>query len=898
MNVLKAVSTKGKLDDLLEALSGLPDKERTKFAKLLVRLERSRWDEDKHISSESWEKEYAPYLDGGTIKKVKFRWENVDLALLGTGNGTQVRGIRLEELEQSRYLIILQILRERKPKWINTWIASQLRRRAYYGYWEFLYQLITEGICDKPTVEGYFHILCEGAGEHKKFSSISAYLRAHPELIEDVWRLFELETDGFLDQAQSYVFKGKGRTYEHWGRALHVLSDEGLMDRERLLDTCLSAMQGPFKAARLTALATLYGHLEVSPEESAARQGDYLSLLGGGPDRVAKSVMTWIKNLEKSKALDEAALLRDGASLFVPTSKAVVADGLKLLGRILKGNPKHGSEVIRIVAEHGVVHPSTDIQAQAVALLSTNQEWLDDGIHELLRERIGEIAPSLQAEVRVLCGEAAVAEEAVVEVPDALPLSDGEIAAIPSVWRALAGVDCAQAALASNTTPPALSFDLFDVPVTSGLDPVPPLETAEAVVELLSRRPRDAMDNERIVDGMSRLEPGDSEAFGRLAAPVKEDMKGKSPFGQLVICWLSRGKTQVSQSKSDRKKSKVPFLNPKKMPGLPLSDSLDQRLIEIGKRLAKGKRVPVLSTPTHAGGWIHPAALVERVNTYTREKVPIARYDLILALLRLAPEGRAQAAADLAASKALGVRAVHWTLTGEGGGVTGDDPTIWLAATRSRAPGDDMSVPGVETGALEGADGRDATRFRFMTEAEKAAFAPIWEACTESFKDVRERSVRAFIEHFRRKREDSNYYKTPECLATEYEVAVYGDDARLIHTPHGVLSHRFHIAVENSWSKTVDYEGKPTVQLHNLAYGIDQKSFDDFLTPMHVSNGRLVWPLNSDPGFVAALVAISSKLEKKSKSWPEHACLENLHEPDRPISLPYLPEICSGPPST
>ena len=71
-------------------------------------------------------------------------------------------------------------------------------------------------------------------------------------------------------------------------------------------------------------------------------------------------------------------------------------------------------------------------------------------------------------------------------------------------------------------------------------------------------------------------------------------------------------------------------------PATPLA-FMSQRSLDVCGLLISGKPHHLLSVPTHSGGWIDPVELVTRINELT--DVP-PDSDVILALLRLAPEGR------------------------------------------------------------------------------------------------------------------------------------------------------------------------------------------------------------------------------------------------------------------
>ena len=61
--------------------------------------------------------------------------------------------------------------------------------------------------------------------------------------------------------------------------------------------------------------------------------------------------------------------------------------------------------------------------------------------------------------------------------------------------------------------------------------------------------------------------------------------------------------------------------------------------------------MPLLAMPTHAGGWLDPIVLVQRINEhYAKHRELIDYYDLAQAILRLTPDGRDDALAQLGTS--------------------------------------------------------------------------------------------------------------------------------------------------------------------------------------------------------------------------------------------------------
>ncbi|MBK8579053.1 MAG: hypothetical protein IPN78_12730 [Candidatus Accumulibacter sp.] len=69
---------------------------------------------------------------------------------------------------------------------------------------------------------------------------------------------------------------------------------------------------------------------------------------------------------------------------------------------------------------------------------------------------------------------------------------------------------------------------------------------------------------------------------------------------------------------------------------------IDQRLRELARHLDRHGALAPLATPTHSHGWLDAHTLVRRLAVYEQENRRPLRHDLLQALLRLAPDGRAE----------------------------------------------------------------------------------------------------------------------------------------------------------------------------------------------------------------------------------------------------------------
>ena len=146
---------------------------------------------------------------------------------------------------------------------------------------------------------------------------------------------------------------------------------------------------------------------------------------------------------------------------------------------------------------------------------------------------------------------------------------------------------------------------------------------------------------------------------------------------------------------------------------------LQARASEVAKRAAALRPAPLLATPTHRGGWIEPAALVARVAAAGE---PPPRYDLVQALHRLAPDGRAEALDSAAGLSGGAAAALRYALGGPR--PRGGDPFALIAAWAVRGePGEEPPLPGLSLRRPRPvAPARHRHRLETFTEPPKPAW--------------------------------------------------------------------------------------------------------------------------------------------------------------------------------
>ena len=98
-----------------------------------------------------------------------------------------------------------------------------------------------------------------------KYRPLSQRLKADPDLLDDeIRQLFESENCAFTNEFTQYDDNPRSET---WAVALKRLSDEGLIDRQRLLDCSLTALQSDFKQNLRTGFARFHEGMEPTADE-------------------------------------------------------------------------------------------------------------------------------------------------------------------------------------------------------------------------------------------------------------------------------------------------------------------------------------------------------------------------------------------------------------------------------------------------------------------------------------------------------------------------------------------------------------------------------------------------------------------------------------------------------
>ena len=323
------------LSDLVEALSPLDEKARRRLSKTALELNRGLVRGGKIPIPSHLLEPVKEVLAGASPLNPPPASTTAALAVLGTGSLSQARRVEVFLWKPEQEDALMQILRDRRPPWMELWIEHSLDHGKSVFGWRALRAWIRHGVCRKPRSDGYVQLMVRDLSQWRDESSppLSRRLLDDPELLDDeVWRLFKVATRAFNDEVESNPYAPSD--VESWAGALVRLAGEGRLDRQRLLDASLSALTRGFHSTGLSGFHKLHLRLKPTVEELEARQVVYRGLLTIPVGHVVDFALKMLGRLERAHKLDVAPCLDELEPVFELAVKGPALRALRLVRRV------------------------------------------------------------------------------------------------------------------------------------------------------------------------------------------------------------------------------------------------------------------------------------------------------------------------------------------------------------------------------------------------------------------------------------------------------------------------------------------------------------------------------------------------------------------------------------
>ncbi len=504
-----------------------------------------------------------------------------------------------------------RILVRRDRPFLDAWVAQVVDPLDRQGL-RVARRLVHDGLAAKPASDAYtIALVAEPSAFDLTVPLAEAFapgpvtvldtLRANPDLlVEDVWRVFEVEGGGEHSLAAHDKYAGADAG---WRAALVALVADGTLDRDRVLDAGLDALQRGFAPFRSQWFSAFHEALAPTPGERAARASTYLALCAGPVGPTVSMALKALTSVQKVGGLDPVEVVATiGPALLAP-AKGSARKALALLAKAGDASDRHGAAVVMVEA---LGHPATEVQAAAFEQL---RRWSPDGA-----------APDVADRVRALAGGCHVSVRAGLEAwagaePGAGNVSHGAPASSPPVRH----LDITTVDWSAPDRALAPIRDLDDL-----------FERASAAME----HPADPDEIECVLAALAAFEPGELGADGRaktLASRAAKLQANPDRCAQAFVAACIVARLAPDAWIEPRWRQDAPTAG-----AVVLDELLERRLDALAASFRVRSPVGLLATPTHRGGWIDPVVLVDRLLGWPAPAPP-APPELTAALLRVAP---------------------------------------------------------------------------------------------------------------------------------------------------------------------------------------------------------------------------------------------------------------------
>lgn len=267
------------------------------------------------------------------------------------------------------------------PRWLEGLVRRDLtdQSRMFHSGGRFPRVRLLErlGLVELEPDDTYVLAMVSALGPDK----VDA-LEGDPELVDRaLWRVFEVEGGGEVSLTNVDRFG-----CDDWRKTFLALTEDGTLDRARVLAGCLEALRRDFVAYRASWFSATYLALEPTIDELAAAQGTLRRLLGASVAATVSFSVRLLVRLQKAGRLEveETLAALPPAALVKP--KGTALDAL----RVAKlAGADHRAAVVE-VARAALAHPHADVQRAAAELLETH------GDAESVTTAANELSPSVR----------------------------------------------------------------------------------------------------------------------------------------------------------------------------------------------------------------------------------------------------------------------------------------------------------------------------------------------------------------------------------------------------------------------------------------------------------------------------------------------------------------------
>ena len=529
-----------------------------------------------------------------------------------------------------------------------------------------------------------------------------------------------------------------------WRMVLTELAQKNPEYQEKIMDivfTWLARLSSDTESKATSGMAgeqspvswfqSLHDDINLSSELRSKNASRYIGLLSLKDSSTLSWAIAQLQScVDQSLPVDD--LLANLSRVYYHKRKDPALAALKLV-EVLEKNKMISRDAASSTALEGLEHSSVEVQKKVLSYLRKSKNLDNEQTIDALQCRVETLSGLVKKEVLELIAKHSgntVDEEGSAELesfePEAeLDLADlkDRVSRLNTKYVEMAEIHRALNCLETDSPLPApAALDSVEIP---RLDPSRKIASIENVDDLIFlflhvlETNVSADDVERLIDGLMRLNhirPHDFDnrvsSLRKKLQPSEDRMRDAPsswvPFNgisqimdlqSLAMSWLNSKEEKnvdgVGFFKQVMKAFGMPQENP--LPGFfetamnavtnsaPPLQFFSERSKALVRHVARRRSLPLLSAPTHQGGWIDPRVIPERLSAWEKQDTKPDKADLIQMLLRLAPEHRKECLEKIPQKGDEHIRAIRYAL-GDEVRAPLDTAELWIAAFRCREP--------------------------------------------------------------------------------------------------------------------------------------------------------------------------------------------------------------------
>lgn len=622
--------------DLAEHLIGLPEKQRRSLYPELRRIT------DSHIRRGPRQESDQPWMITGQV------------VVFGAGTSRNVRNDSWWYSWVGPYERLVDVVAAR-PQNIISAMANAILADDWNTYWFVVRDLVRAGHLAHPDSEPYYVGLVRSLPRVFAMSrpnldmmtrAVVSEVTGDPVLGDELWRAMEFE------EAINWM----GATYSSWADYLVALVEAGLLDRDRMLDTALAGQLRDLRPSSSSFFRRVFEALHPSSAEVADRSALLIRIVGAGRPSEQRAAADALRKLaEAGVELDGHAIASAVTTPLAGTQKGAAVAALRLLAAASLDDETRGRAALNALG-----HRHADVQARALRMLEAVAPDAKSALGAEALLWADSVAPEHREALQMLTGMTLPERE--IPSLDVAELEQ-RAEALPREIDHVLSVSSAYQRARDGAMPTPVRFDPAAAP--SFAPAVEPITEAASLVETLVvivAGSGDAVDVERAIDGLARIDPHDVDERTRspLRPLVKDVLNPEwqvwSAAGAFTLAawnWWARTPPPPlpylrAPGRLRRRRSAMPTLTePPRAPDRWWATAFDGSAYVAGvlgflvARLHEAVTLglsaprPTLALPSTADGRLDPAVLSARLRALAEARRVPGRFEAVQALLRL-----------------------------------------------------------------------------------------------------------------------------------------------------------------------------------------------------------------------------------------------------------------------